>query len=197
MTDRKKMTSIVFIDATVVASQELLATLSAQHELVVINAGQDGVEQIAEALESREAQYAAVHILSHGAVGEINLGAGLLSSATLAQHRSSLARIAAQLPTDADVLIYGCDVGSGEQGRQFMRELSAQLGADVAASDDATGPSALGGDAELEVKVGSVEATEVLTGLEWDNPRFEVANVLAGPRVVSVTGRNRHRRGNP
>ena len=39
-----------------------------------------------------------------------------------------------------------------------MQQLSQLTGADVAASDNLTGSAALGGDWELEVKIGNVEA---------------------------------------
>ena len=62
------------------------------------------------------------------------------------------------LTDDADILLYGCDVASGELGQAFVQMLGQLTGADVAASDDLTGSSALGGDWTLEFSTGSIES---------------------------------------
>ena len=61
------------------------------------------------------------------------------------------------LADNGDILIYGCNVATGD-GTDFVEQLSEITSADVAASDDLTGNSALGGNWELEVEPGSIEA---------------------------------------
>ena len=57
-----------------------------------------------------------------------------------------------------DLLLYGCNVGAGASGQQFVESLAQLTGADVAASDDVTGGVAVGGDWELESVTGLIES---------------------------------------
>jgi predicted cupin superfamily sugar epimerase len=98
---------------------------------------------------------ASVHIVSHGAEGSLQLGASTINSDNLQAYSNSLQQWASALTADADILLYGCDVASGETGEAFVQQLSQLTGADVAASDDLTGSAALGGDWDLEVKNGA------------------------------------------
>lgn len=55
-------------------------------------------------------------------------------------------------------MLYGCDVALDFVGQSFVSQLAAFTGADVAASDDATGNLVAGGDWELEYNTGQVDA---------------------------------------
>jgi hypothetical protein len=61
------------------------------------------------------------------------------------------------LSADADILLYGCDVAATAQGRLLADTLARLTGADVSASDDATGHASLGGDWNLEYKTGAID----------------------------------------
>ncbi len=102
--------------------------------------------------------YAAIHVLSHGAPGEIFLGTSVLDAAGLASQAETLAAIGKALTSDGDLLLYGCEVAAGEKGQDFIEQLAQRTGADMAASDDLTGQ---GGDWRLEHHVGPV-GTEAL-----------------------------------
>ena len=66
------------------------------------------------------------------------------------------------LAPDADLLVYGCNVAGGQWGFEFIQDLADITGADVAASVDLTGASALGGDWMLESSTGTIEAHTVI-----------------------------------
>ncbi|HHJ15081.1 MAG TPA: DUF4347 domain-containing protein, partial [Gammaproteobacteria bacterium] len=124
---------------------------------IVLDAERDGVEQISEIL----AQYqdvTAVHLFSHGASGFLRLGNNALTSARLEDYREQLAGWGASLTENADILLYGCNVADGETGVAFVNKLATYTGADVAASTDETGSAALGGDWQLELASGNIEA---------------------------------------
>ncbi|MFZ1681829.1 MAG: Ig-like domain-containing protein [Rhizobiaceae bacterium] len=149
---------IVFVDAGLADSAALMAEIEDGAEVHVLDAGADGVAQIAEILSGR-ADIAAIHILSHGEAGTLHLGnAALTAQSMRGEHADDLATIAAALSADADILIYGCDFAAGDAGQDALALLSAMTGADVAASEDLTGAAALGGDWELERTVGAIEA---------------------------------------
>lgn len=102
-------------------------------------------------------QYSAIHIISHGADGQIQLGAETWDSEFLADHRSEFSQWRLSLTTDADLLIYGCNVAESALGQSFVEEFAATTGTDIAASTDLTGSTTFGGDWQLEVEVGEVD----------------------------------------
>ena len=136
-------------------------------EIRLLDADADGVQQITDLLSDANNKYDAIHIISHGDVGQVNLGNTQLTSDSLSGYADELASWSSALSEDADILFYGCDLASNAEGEQFIQSVSAITGADVAASDDLTGSAEKGGDWELEETVGIVEATS-LSAENWD-----------------------------
>ncbi|MCP4936114.1 MAG: DUF4347 domain-containing protein, partial [bacterium] len=149
---------IAFIDSSVEDLDVLLASIDAGTEIILLDANRDGVEQIAEILSSRT-NVDAIHILSHGDQAELHLGTAILDLASMnGEYTDELAIVNQALADEADILIYGCNFGEGEPGQQAAASLSLITGADIAASDDVTGHASLGGDWDLEVTQGTIEA---------------------------------------
>ncbi|MDI9855895.1 DUF4347 domain-containing protein [Comamonas sp. 17RB] len=149
---------VVFVDSQVANLGELLAGLSGNAEVVILDASKDGLQQMADYLQGRSG-LDAIHLLSHGADGTVQMGNVWLSSGNLAEHSTALQSIGAALKADGDLLLYGCDVGQGDKGQSFLDQLAAITGADVAASADDTGAAALGGNWTLERSSGAIETT--------------------------------------
>jgi len=147
---------IVFVESNVADYQTLLDGVDPNAEVHVLDASQDGLAQIAGILGGRSG-IDAIHILSHGAAGELGLGTLTLTSQNLQEHSGDLASIGSALSQNADILLYGCDVGTGTAGSAFMDALSQATQADIAASTDLTGAAQKGGDWVLEVASGQVE----------------------------------------
>jgi Domain of unknown function (DUF4347)/Bacterial Ig domain/RTX calcium-binding nonapeptide repeat (4 copies) len=152
---------IIFIDATVEDYQSLIAGINPDTKVVILNQMKDGISQITDNLQG--GKYKAVHIVSHGSEGSLQLGSKQLNSGNLDIYKSQLQQWANYLTDEADILLYGCDVAAGKTGVGFVQQLSQLTGADVAASDDLTGNAALGGDWDLEVKTGKIESTVAFT----------------------------------
>src|SRR5690554_2463544 len=157
---------IVFVDGSVQNLQELVGALGDATELVIIDPGSNGFAQIADYLEGRSG-IDAIHILSHGDTGKIRLGDGWLDSGTLAANQAPLSAIGAALSENGDILLYGCNVGNEGAGIEFIQSLAQITGADIAASDDATGDAARGGDWVLERQIGTIESLAIQPG-SWD-----------------------------
>ncbi len=147
----------LFVDAAVTGFESLLANVDPSIQVVRLNADEDGLAQMARALAGHSG-VEAVHVVSHGGPGALMLGNGSVDSASLDTHGAALAAIRAALTEDADLLLYGCNVAEGEAGQAFIARLALATGADVAASEDLTGSPLLGGDGELEVQTGTIEA---------------------------------------
>ncbi|MBD2516808.1 DUF4347 domain-containing protein [Nostoc sp. FACHB-973] len=154
---------LVFIDSSSVEDyQTLIAGVDPNAEVIFLDGTQDGVHQISEALAQHQG-ISAVHIVSHGSSGTLQLGSSFLSLDTLDDYTSDLTAWANALTPDADLVLYGCDVAAGNEGSAFIEQLSSLTTADVAASTDLTGNAALGGDWDLEATTGNIEASGVFS----------------------------------
>ena len=166
---------LVFVQDSIRDLDQLLAGLIDQLdaertlEVVVLDSSADGLDQVSQALAARR-DVAAVHFVTHGADGMARLGGSWLDAATLNARFEQIERWAEALTDDADLVFYGCDLAAGEAGQDLVERLSALTGADVAASTDATGQAALGGDWDFEYRVGDVDtglAFSTLVTSEW------------------------------
>ena len=151
---------LVVVDASVANHETLLAGLTtesdANFEVVMLDSNQDGIEQITNILSERS-NVEALHIVSHGEDGTVQLGSSVLSNQSLAAYSGMFAQWDSSFTSDADILFYGCDLGGSADGLELVQSLSILTGADVAASDDLTGHAELDGDWDLEVGVGEIE----------------------------------------
>jgi len=159
--------TLIFVDATVDNYQSLLQGADPTAQVVVLDPGYDGIQQISEVLASDRTlaspqlaspQFASLHIVSHGGPGSLRLGSTQLDSDSLGQYAAQIQQWQASLTENADILLYGCNVASTESGKAFVRQISQLTGAEVAASESLTGNAALGGNWQLEFTTGKVEA---------------------------------------
>jgi VCBS repeat-containing protein len=152
-------TEVVFVDPTVPNYQDLLSGMNSNIEVIMLDSGQDGIEQMANALSGRTG-IDAIHVISHGGAGELQLGTGVLNADSMStQYVDDLAVIRQSLSEQADILVYGCEFAQGETGQAAVDMLADFTGADVQASNDLTGSISLGGDWEFEVSTGTIETT--------------------------------------
>lgn len=161
--DSTSPTSLVFVDASVPQSFELTEEVKRLGgpdyvQVVFLDSERDGIEQIDDVISNSE-NIESVHIFSHGNQNGIQLGSTWLNQETLTPYASTLAGWRDSFSADADLLIYGCDLAAQESGQQLLESIAELTKADVAASDDLTGHSDLGGDWELEYQVGSISST--------------------------------------
>ncbi|MGZ5559831.1 MAG: Ig-like domain-containing protein, partial [Methylobacter sp.] len=154
-------TEIVFIESNVSGIDVLRDGIGAGKEVYVLDAGKDGLQQIASILAGRTG-IDALHLISHGSEASVNLGSLLLNESDLSSHLNELQSIGQSLSKDADILLYGCNIGAGEDGRQLIDDLAVATGADIAASNNLTGSSTMAGDWNLEVKQGVIDTTVVV-----------------------------------
>ncbi|MEM7312389.1 MAG: DUF4347 domain-containing protein, partial [Planctomycetota bacterium] len=159
---------LVFVDSSIENHEQLVADLLSNDadasEIVLLNTNEDGIEQISSVL-SRHSNVSAVHIVSHGASGQVQLGDAILSADSLDGHADALANWKSALNENADVLFYGCELAADDAGQDFVDAFSNLIDADVASSDDLTGHAELGGDWDFEYLVGDIE-TEVLFSMD-------------------------------
>ncbi|KAB2970690.1 cadherin domain-containing protein [Zoogloea sp.] len=162
---------LVFVDSRSPDRQQLLDDFAAQQaagrplEVVQVDASEDSIGLIGRSLQGRS-DVSAIHIIGHGEAGSAQLGASRLDSQTLLLRAGEIAAWSNALTPDADLLLYGCDVGATQTGQDLVNGLAQLTGADVAASDDPTGSSLLGGDWQLEVRSGQIDVASAVSATE-------------------------------
>jgi VCBS repeat-containing protein len=153
---------LLVIDSSVKDWASLTDNLGANVDVLLLDADKDGLQQIADQLlshnERGQYRYSSLHLLSHGDVGIIQLGNRVIDAQTVADRHSEFAQIGEGLEAGADVLLYGCDVGSNARGINFLKTLADATQRDVAASTNKTGGSVAGGDWKLEASIGDVSS---------------------------------------
>jgi autotransporter-associated beta strand protein len=145
--------NLVLIDARVPEPKLLLAALVEPCRVVWVPRVADGLGALRRALKDGGGPPRSVHVISHGAPGRLLLGRGRVDAATVRQRVVELAEIRRAL-AGAPVAVYGCSVGAGESGREFVSALAAAFGGRVIASSTPTGAAACGGDWILDVGAG-------------------------------------------
>lgn len=165
---------VAFVDSSVEDFQTLVDGIKDGVEIFVFDGSKGGVDQIASILE-KETNIDAIHILSHGSTGEITLGTDKLNGDTLDDYNEQLQIIKDSLSENGDILLYGCNVAKDGSGQEFIEALANLTQADISASDDITGDSALGGDWDLEVISGIIE-TQTLIIDQYSNTLDNDAN---------------------
>ncbi len=153
----KTRKEVAFVDVTVKDYQTLVDGVGEGVETYLVSS----LDEIKSILEN-ETNIDAIHILSHGETGEITVGNDVLNKDTLQNFDAVLQSMKSSLTENGDILLYGCNVANDGSGEEFITELATITEADVAASDDLTGSSALGGDWVLEVNTGSIEASSLV-----------------------------------
>ncbi|MGY0835429.1 SwmB domain-containing protein, partial [Azospirillum argentinense] len=166
---------IAFIDMALDDWQALKAEIPAGIEVFLIDSRADGMAAMARTLDARRDIHA-IHVLSHGFEGGLQLGSGRFDTGALAQRVEELASIASSLAPDGDILLYGCNVASG-RGADFLTALAEATGANVAASRTPTGAADRGGDWDLDWVHGAVTTDS----LRFDSYR----GVMVAPVIVS------------
>ncbi len=177
--------TVIFVDTAVENYQTLVKDIHATHgdqvTVIYLDARQDGVAQISNHLATMQ-DVAAIHIISHGVAGNLQLGMQVLDAENISEYRESLQQWKSALTQNADVLLYGCDLAASPQGINFLRQFSEFTGADVAASNDLTGTEK-NADWELEESIGNVETASIFTSsqsLEWQGVLADVVHLYSG-----------------
>ncbi|MBN3941766.1 DUF4347 domain-containing protein [Nostoc sp. NMS9] len=183
--------NLVFIDTAVEDYQSLINGVVPNTEVFIIDPTQNGVEQITEILATQADQNInSIHIVCHGAPGSLQLGNIHLKFDTLEFHSQQLQQWQKIFSTSsktakssiANLLIYGCNVASGDVGSEFIGKLHQLTGANIAASRQLIGSVALGGNWDLEVRIGDMELTLAFS----ETTRQAYAGVLATFTVNST-----------
>ena len=158
-----KTNHLIFVNDDIKLDPSLIENSLVGSEVWTLDSGLDGLFQI-EAITSKYSNIDSIQIVSHGSDGIVNLGNITLSQDNISSYSEVLGGIGESLSESGDVLLYGCNVASTENGEGFVLGLSKKLGADVGASIDLSGSQELGGDSDLEFLTGKIETKTIDLG---------------------------------
>ncbi|MGH8346249.1 MAG: Ig-like domain-containing protein, partial [Pseudomonas sp.] len=167
--------SVVFVDSRVKDADSLLKGVAPGTQVVKLDAGKDGLQQIADYLDQHQG-ISSVQIIAHGNAGDLWLGDSYLSADNVAARSAVLAEIGKDMNAGGDILIYGCYTAEGERGLSFVDSLAQMTGRDVAASNNRTG---VGGDWDLEIVTGNIESANVLSATAMSDYQWGLATWTA------------------
>ncbi|WP_168565747.1 cadherin domain-containing protein [Crateriforma spongiae] len=167
---------IVFVDSSVSDYQTLIGDLAPETQVFVLDGDSDGVDQITRILDGLQ-DVGSIHIVSHGEDGTLRLGNAVLSADRLDAYAGTLSSWEDSLTSDADILLYGCDLASNADGRTLIESMATLTGADVAASDDDTGHQDFSGDWELEYSTGRIETDVFASQSVQDDWKGKLATI--------------------
>ena len=111
-----RATEIVVVDSRVSDSAQLLSDITQQAQgrsLLVyeLDAEQEGLDELSAWLSQHD-EIEALHLIGHGSLTGIDVGATTLTLDTLFNHAQTLSQWSGVLSADADVLLYGCNVAA-------------------------------------------------------------------------------------
>ncbi|MBD2531947.1 DUF4347 domain-containing protein [Nostoc flagelliforme FACHB-838] len=171
--------SLVFIDMAIEDYSSLVNGVLPNTQVFLLDSTQNGVEQITKILAScvdpqgllvrHRSNLTNIHIVCHGVPGSLQLGNTHLGLDTLAEYSQQLQQwqkifsVSAKNHNPLNLLIYGCNVASGDMGAEFIAKLQQLTGANIAASRQRIGNAALGGNWELEVRTDEMEVNLAFT----------------------------------
>lgn len=143
----QNMAEMAIFDAQIDDLSILLNGLKPGVEACVLHPKEDGLAQISAILASRK-EIRTLHLISHGAPGQLFMGRSPITAQDLTVE--TLKQWQPSLSSDAEILIYGCNVAAGADGEAFLAKLNALLQANIAASTTPVGHAAHGANWELD-----------------------------------------------
>ena len=187
----ERRTELIVIDESIDDYQALLGsidlnTAGVHYEIQFIDSNSAAIAQLTDIISQYDGLNA-VHLFSHATQGAINIGNQSLDEATLLENSEAIGQWSDAFNENADFLLYGCNIASGVYGVQFVETLAALTQLDVAASDDLSGSSALGGDWQLEHNVGNVSTNLQFneTSASWQGTLALVPIIANNALVIS------------
>ena len=115
--------SIVFIDKGIEEFDNLYNELSKTHLVYLLDDKKNPLEQISE-LIGHNSNLGSIHIFSHGSPGVLQFLSGSISSDNLLNYNQEIKSISNSLGPNGNIHLYGCNVGHGDKGLEFINLFS-------------------------------------------------------------------------
>jgi CSLREA domain-containing protein len=162
-----RTSELVILDAQLDYLEDLIAGIVSTIPVALLSPDRDGIVQIGEILRDRT-NITALHILSHGAPGILQLGNGYLTSATLTHDAEQIRQWRSAFSRDAEILLYGCRLAAhstipGAIQTNLLEQLQELTGTRIAAASGTVGDRTQGGNWTLNVQTGEICSVIAIT----------------------------------
>ena len=161
---------ILIADAHVEQLQVLLSGLRPGVHVQLVTTQDDAMDMLAQALADPELD--TLHVLGHGAPGEVILGGQKIDTAAMPELKSRLHKQADTTNPDTQICLWSCRTGADLTGDIFMNAFAQTTNATVFASENLVGHTQKGGTWTLEKSAAprmgvpfNVEALEAFEGV--------------------------------
>lgn len=149
LTTATRKREIAFIDRGVDDLATLLAGIRADVEPILLSNNESAPRQMARAVQGKEGQLDAIHVIAHGRPGEVSFSAGALTLETIDEYAADLAAAGAAVGSHGDLRLWSCAVAHGERGAAFVDAVARANNIYVTASAGPVGAAVRGGSWEL------------------------------------------------
>ncbi len=158
--------TLIFIDIRNEDSRAHLESLLTEDQsnaiVYSIDPSSGGIDSVSNLIANHQS-IESIHFLVHGDNQGLRLGSDWLDIDSIEDFQKQLQNWSNFLSDNADILLYGCDLSSGDKGLSLIQQLATLTGADIAASEDTTGHRDRGGNWILEHSTGSIESSSIVT----------------------------------
>ncbi len=148
---------LLVIDGAVPNKEVFYRSIKPGVAIAEINSAAPGLPQLTAILQQYK-NLAAVHLVSHAEAGVLLLGNSRINAESFKADIKAFAAIDNAMAEGADLLLYGCNLAADAAGGDMLTLIKNNTHVDVAASNNATGAVNLGGDWQLEIQQGKVDA---------------------------------------
>lgn len=192
---------LLVIDQNIKDYRQFARLIKPGVELVEIPKGVDGFAFLLDKLSGYQ-NLSAIHLFSHANAGELLLGNTSVDSKSLTNNARFAEIVNKSVRQGGDFLLYGCELGKGEKGDEFLQIIKNNTHVDVAASNNLTGNTKFKGDWNLEITKGDIETkplansiamkdfTEVLQEVTFQQNSWTVVDAGYGNRRFKPQGSN-------
>ena len=147
---------VVVLDPSLPAVNLLITEMKPGSRIVYLKKTDNPVRSITKILK-RCAPVNSLHVFLEGHPGVLVYNNLSITADSLLKSEEYLTQWRQFFNDEGDVFLYGCEVGKGVKGLEFVKTFAMLTGLDVAASDNLTGSHRRGGDWFMEVKSGTIQ----------------------------------------
>jgi|GEM_PF-5310006 len=177
---------ILIADATISDLNVLLNGINPNIKVTLIDENTNGISKIIKALA--EPGLKTLHILAHGAPGQISLGGKIITAADFRRQFDGVAE------RDIDIAFWSCHTGAGDAGNSFIKAVAETTGARIVAANNLVGNSEKGGSWTLKGIAApfSADAQQAFTGVlaSVTNTAANLANGIGWKAGDTLTIKN-------
>jgi hypothetical protein len=154
--------TVVIIDVQTPYPELLLSGLKPGSRVVPLDVTLDPLSSIHQIIKENQ-PVSSLHIFSQGKPGQLIFSTGFINDRTILSHQEIIGSWKMMFTLHGDILFYGCEVGKGHRGLNFIRDMAVMTGLDIAASDNLTGSVLKGGDWYFEIRSGRIESSMIVS----------------------------------